>query len=86
MTWEIINEITNHKRRKKTQINYLKDENGEIIQKSIDVANYLNKHFNLIGDKLASKINPPQGANTTCNPPDPLKKSIYMFNTNDNIF
>ena len=80
-TWETVNEITNHKTRNKTQIANLKDEKGQDIRKSIDIANRLNHHFNSIGNKLAKKIETAEPNATFCGP-EPPKNSIYMFDTN----
>ena len=77
-TWETVNEITNHKVRKKTQIASLKDEKGQVIRKSIDIANRLNQHFNSIGNKLAKEIKPVSSMATVCSP-DPPENSVYMF-------
>ena len=54
--WETINEITNHKIRKKTEIKSLKGKNGEEFRQPSDIANCLNEHFNSIGHKMADKI------------------------------
>ena len=81
-TWETVNEITNHKVRKKTQIINLKDENGQDLRKNIDIANRLNKHFNTIGHKLASKIKP-STTEYMSNAIEPPENSIYLFETTD---
>ena len=79
-TWETVNEITNHKVRKRTQILSMKGKNGQVFRKNKEIANCLNEHFNSIGHKLASKITPTISENTTLEPPD---NSIYMFDTFD---
>ena len=38
------------------KINSLKDENGEVIRRNVDIVNRINSHFNSIGNKLATKI------------------------------
>ena len=79
-TWETVNEITNHKVRKRTQILSMKGKNGQVFRKNKEIANCLNEHFNSIGHKLASEITPTISENTTLEPPD---NSIYMFDTFD---
>ena len=69
------------KLEKKTQINGLKGENGQVYRKNVDIANRLNKHFNTIGNKLAKKINPTSQNET--NIPEAPENSIYMFETNN---
>ena len=54
--WETVNQITNYKKRKKTEIHSLKGENNEILRNDHDIANGLNKHFNTIGQKMANKF------------------------------
>ena len=54
--WEIVNQITRYKKKKKTEINSLKDEKNEILRNECDIANGLNKHFNSIGQKMANKF------------------------------
>ena len=75
-----MNEITNHKVRKRTQILSMKGKNGQVFRKNKEIANCLNEHFNSIGHKLASEITPTISENTTLEPPD---NSIYMFDTFD---
>ena len=60
----------------------MKGEQGQDLDKNIDIANSLNKHFNSIGHKLASKIKPVSKENIV-NLPEPPENSIYMFKTSE---
>ena len=79
--WETVNEITNHKIRKKTEIRSMKGKNGEDLRDTLDIANCLNDHFNSIGRKMASEIEEVNG-NTVQNGIEPPENSIYLFKTN----
>ena len=79
--WETVNEITNHKIRKKTEIRSMKGKNGEDLRDTSDIANCLNDHFNSIGRKMASEIEEVNG-NTVQNGIEPPENSIYLFKTN----
>ena len=54
--WETVNQITNYKKKKRSEIHTLKGENGEILRNDLDIVNGLNKHFNTIGQKMANKF------------------------------
>ena len=54
--WEIVNQITAYKKKKKSEIHTLKGENGVVLRNECDIANGLNKHFNSIGQKMANKF------------------------------
>ena len=84
--WTTLNEIMRRKRTKgsMTIINSLIDENKKEHTQPIDIANALNNHFNTVGDKMASKINPKK--RKVKNPLDNIKNSpassIFLNPTN----
>ena len=54
--WALVNEITNYKRKTKTNIKSLKDGEGNKLTNSISIVNYLNTHFATVGKTMAQKI------------------------------
>ena len=61
--WEIVNQITAYKKKKKSEIHVLKGENDVLLKNESDIANGLNKHFNSVGQKMASKFSNSRSAN-----------------------
>ena len=58
--WNTLDEImcTKKSRGNKIEISSLTNENEQESTNPIDMANTLNKHFNAVGGKMASKVNP----------------------------
>ena len=77
--WETINEITNYKYRRKTEIKYLKNENGEQLRKSQEKSNCLNQYFNKIGHEMAQKFD--DSEQNYCDNIKTPESTIFMSNT-----
>ena len=68
-TWKITNELLN-KRRKSTNITFLKDE-GIQIQGKREIPNTMNSYFCSVGEELTENID---------ETPNPLLSGDYMAN------
>ena len=56
-TWQLVNQISNYKRKSSTTIKNLVDKHGNILANPSEIANSLNKHFCSIGKFMAKKFN-----------------------------
>ena len=54
--WQLVNDIANYKKKTKTNVKNMVDENGNKLTNSIDIANCLNNHFATVGSKMAQKF------------------------------
>ena len=54
--WQLINEISNRKRKKGSSIKSIKNKNGNVLSDSTDIANCFNEHFGTIGETMAKKF------------------------------
>lgn len=80
--WEYVNEITNYKKRKKTEITILRDEEGNEHRDDNSISNCLNNYFNTIGETMATKSrNSNTTNNDTINKIDRVQDSIFLHNT-----
>ena len=66
-TWQLINEITNRKRKSGSIIKSLKDQKGCILNEPKDIVNCLNNHFSSVGKEMAEKIKTPKDPLTYIN-------------------
>ena len=57
-TWQTINELCNFKTKRRILPPRLIIDEISVAQEPVEIANYFNKYFSEIGDKLASKITP----------------------------
>ena len=55
-TWQLVNKITNFRRKSTTNIKCLVDKNGNHLTNPSDIANTLNNHFGSIGKNNSSRI------------------------------
>ena len=54
--WQLINEITNRKRKKGSSIKSIKNKAGNVLSDSTSIADCLNKHFGTVGETMAKKF------------------------------
>ena len=54
--WQLINEISNRKRKKGSNIKSIKNKDGDVLSDSRSIANCFNKHFGTIGETMAKKF------------------------------
>ena len=84
--WKTLNDIMRRKQSKgsRIEINSLIDHNKKEHTNPLDIANTLNKHFNSVGGKMASTLNPQN--KRVKNPIDYIQnspiQSIYLYPTN----
>ena len=78
-TWQLVNEISNYKRKVKTNINCIIDKNGNEHTDPKSKANCLNDHFGNVGKNMAEKC---QNIPSSCLK-DPLS---YIKKKVDNSF
>ena len=79
--WEIVNEITRYKSRKKSNIHSLKGDDGRILRNDVDIANCLNEHFNSIGEKMGNKFTKLDGDLKAVENIERCCNSIYLRRT-----
>ena len=80
--WEIVNEITRYKKKKRSTIHAIKGGDGNILRNNNDIANCLNKHFNTIGQKMAKRFS--GGNDNGCRAVENIERScdsIYLRHT-----
>ena len=54
-TWELINSCLNQSQKTSTP-SEIKDSHGHIIERELEIANYMNLHFASIGHSVANKL------------------------------
>ena len=54
-TWQLVNEITNYKRKQKTSINCIVDKEGNELTDDKEKADCLNEHFGSVGKIMADQ-------------------------------
>ena len=55
-TWQLINEISNYKRKTKTSIKSIVDKDGNTLSDHISIADCFNNHFSSVGSVMAQKF------------------------------
>ena len=55
-TWQLINEISNYKRKTKTSIKSIVDKDGNTLSDPISIADCFNNHFSSVGSAMAQKF------------------------------
>ena len=55
-TWQLINEISMRKRKKRTQVQSIRNKNGKKLRDPSAIANCLNTHFGTVGKDLAKNL------------------------------
>ena len=55
-TWQLINELSQRKKKKHTVIKSIRDKDGKILKDPGKIANCLNEHFGSIGKEMADKF------------------------------
>ena len=84
--WQLINELSMRKNKKKTSIKSLKNKNGETLSAPNEIADCLNEHFGSVGKEMAEKFE--NCENDVVN--DPLEyvcveqtESMYLYETDE---
>ena len=84
-TWQLINEISMRKRKKRTLVKSIRNKKNKKLQNSSAIANCLNTHFGTVGSDMAKKID-----QTSCQAKDPLdyvkilqQQSMYLHETDN---
>ena len=54
-TWQLVNEISNYKRKVKTNVKCIIDENGNELTDPVSKADCLDNHFGNVGKNMAEK-------------------------------
>ena len=75
-TWNLINELSNRKKKKGKNIQSIRDKQGNLLKDRTEMANCYNEHFATIGKDMASKHEDPSADNDL---KDPI--TIYSIKT-----
>ena len=55
-TWQLINEISNRKRKKGATIKSIKNKKGNILSDSTSISNCFNEHFAMVGKNMSKQF------------------------------
>ena len=55
-TWQLVNEISNRKRKKGAKIKSVKNKKGNILSDSTSIADCFNEHFSTVGKNMSKKF------------------------------
>ena len=55
-TWQLINEISNRKRKKGANIKSIKNKKGNILSDSTSISNCFNEHFAMVGKNMSKQF------------------------------